>query len=208
MPGENKEENLSECGGVMHNGTIDSTYFYQTWSLHRFCRSKNALYMSLVIVAVLVKPKEFTCTFSDRNLSLSKSKTATIFLRNLFMSYPYSSFSSICQNHLLISQYFTQFDLSDLSVYWYESIYLQQHGSIHIFWNTCMHSHRDCSMLYSTVNSKEWISSAIPGVMQWSQWNCVSQKLTEVLPVKFFSPFSLSPGWECCNEVLLGSAKV
>lgn len=79
MLGENKEENLSECGGFMHNGTIDSTYFYQTWSLHRFCRSKNALYMSSVIVAVLVKPKEFTCTFFDRNLSLSKSKTATIF---------------------------------------------------------------------------------------------------------------------------------
>lgn len=188
-------------GGFMHNGTIDSTYFYQTWS-------KNALCMSSVIVAVLVKPKEFTCTFFDRNLSLSKSKTATIFLRNLFMSYPYPSFSSICQNRVLISQYFTLICQIYQFIGMKVSIYLQQHGSMHMFWNTCMHSHSDCSMLYNTVNSKERISSAIPGVMQWSQWNCVSQKLMEVLSVKFFSPFSLSPGWECCNEVLLDSAKV
>lgn len=69
-------------------------------------------------------------------------------------------------------------------IYWFlsikVSIYLQQHSSIHVFWNTCMHSHSDFIMPYSTANSKERISSDIPIVMQWSQWNCVTQKLIEI----------------------------
>jgi len=87
--------------------------------------------VSSVNVAVLVKPEGFICTFSDRNLGLC---IATNFFRNLFLFYLYPSFCSISQNHVLIGQYFTQFDLSDLSVYCCKSQYLpgttQQHTYI------------------------------------------------------------------------------
>lgn len=146
--------------------------------------------MSSVIVAVLVKPEEFTCTFSDRILGVSKSKIATIFLRNLFMSYLYPLCSSICQNHLCISQYFTPFDLSDLSVYCYKSQYLP--ATTWQYTYILEYLYCDFPMPYSTVSSEEWISSEIPGVMQGSQWNCVTRKLMEITSAEFFSPFSFT----------------
>lgn len=95
-----KEENLIEFSSFMCSGTFNTTYLCGKWNLHRFCRSKKALWMSSVVTDILVNPKQFNCIFSVGSSYHYKSKFATVFLRNL-MSKLYPSFSSICPNQFV-----------------------------------------------------------------------------------------------------------